>query len=236
MRTFGTQLPILNSYVFLAMTFGLKATILSSTALAGLINLSQFATSLAQHAQAADVSTNTTTALSIPKPRPAAILTPANPPNSATGSANFSAPATSTPASASSSVVAAQERLLAAGMKPEFAASYLEVQTKTGTPWQLLAAVHKIETGQSGDTSRTSSAGATGPMQFMPATFARYAQDGDGNGSKNITNFNDALLTAGHYLAAGGADKGSYTTALFNYNHSASYVVTVLGIAHRLGL
>ena len=44
-------------------------------------------------------------------------------------------------------------------------------------------------------------AGATGPMQFMPATFALYAADGDGNGTTDITNLSDSLLTAGRYLA-----------------------------------
>ena len=96
--------------------------------------------------------------------------------------------------------------------------------------------MHYTETGQSDNTARRSYAGAVGPMQFMPATFAHYAQDGDGNGTKDITNFQDSLLTAGRYLAAGGADKGRYENALFNYNHSSVYVTHVLSIAHRLGL
>jgi len=133
-------------------------------------------------------------------------------------------------------VAAAQAKLSAAGLKPAFAANYLAVQAQTGTPWQLLAAVHRIETGQSGDTTRSSYAGATGPMQFMPATFNHYALDGDGNGTKDIHDLDDALLTAGRYLAAGGAARGNYQTALFNYNHSNTYVANVLAIAHRLGL
>jgi len=55
-------------------------------------------------------------------------------------------------------------------------------------------------------------------MQFMPRTFAAYAMDGDGDGAKSITDLEDAMLTAGRYLAAGGADKGKYTAALYNYN------------------
>ena len=73
-------------------------------------------------------------------------------------------------------------------------------------------------------------------MQFMPATFRIYAQDGDGDGAKDIHNLDDAMLTAGHYLAAGGATRRQYSTALYHYNHSSSYVGKVLNLAHRLGL
>ena len=212
------------------MTFGLKTTLLTSCALAASLNCIQFVGSYNQHAQAsfnngsieaasgqattaAGSATKAVTATPVPSPAPLIMA-----------------------AAAQSPTIAVQTKLSAAGLKPNFAANYLDVQSKTGTPWQLLAAVHRIESGQSGDTAIRSSAGALGPMQFMPATFAHYAQDGDANGTKQITNFDDALLTAGRYLAAGGADKGKYTTALYNYNHSNSYVNNVLTIAKRLGL
>src|SRR5262249_38651869 len=124
----------------------------------------------------------------------------------------------------------------AAGLNPVYAGLYLSVQQHTGTPWQVLAAVHHYETGQAGTTTRTSSAGATGPMQFLPATFARYAADGNGDGQADIHNLDDAMLTAGRYLAAGGAGRGQYSTALYHYNHSWSYVSRVLDLAHQLGL
>jgi membrane-bound lytic murein transglycosylase B len=73
-------------------------------------------------------------------------------------------------------------------------------------------------------------------MQFMPATFAHYAMDGDGNGTRDITDVDDAVMSAGRYLAANGAKSGNYTNALYQYNHSSSYVSTVRGIAARLGL
>ncbi|HSX01214.1 MAG TPA: lytic transglycosylase domain-containing protein [Candidatus Saccharimonas sp.] len=159
-------------------------------------------------------------------------------------SASSSHPATATLASehaaiilpSDTSVSQAATQLSAAGLDPAYASLYLGVQAQTGTPWQLLAAVHETETHQSGNTSRTSPAGATGPMQFLPATFRTYALDGDGDGHAVITNVNDAVLTAGRYLAAGGAARGDYRTALYHYNHSWSYVSHVLGIASRLGL
>lgn len=128
------------------------------------------------------------------------------------------------------------ERLTAAGLKPDYAAIYLGVEAQTGTPWQLLAAVHQVETGQRGDTSTTSSAGAQGPMQFLPSTFQSYGMDGDDNGTRDIHDLDDAMLSAGRYLAANGAAKGHYRDALYHYNHSEAYVSRVMGIAHQLGL
>ncbi len=206
------------------MIINLKTTIFASASLAGLLNLIQFAVSYDQRAQAEFAPSWAYAASAHPSPAPLA-------------SKPSSVPPATTPApnatDLSQSVAA---KLIAAGLKPTFAPSYLTVQTKTGTPWQILAAVHETETGQSGSTARRSYAGATGPMQFMPATFNRYALDGDGNGTKDITNLDDALLTAGRYLAAGGAARGSYQSALYNYNHSNIYVAHVMSIARRLGL
>lgn len=205
------------------MTSGLKTTIFGSFVLAGLLNAIQFASDYNHSSKEAFSPSWADAATAKPK--------------SATASAAAVTPIiTPTPAPALGPVAAAQAKLTAAHLKPEFAASYLSVQAQTGTPWQLLAAVHQIETGQSGDTTRSSYAGAVGPMQFMPATFAHYALDGDGNGTRTITDFDDALLSAGNYLRAGGADKGRYSAALYDYNHSYTYVNNVMAIAHRLGL
>ncbi len=208
------------------MNFSLKSTIIASTALAGLLNLVQFAVSYNYHARDAFTPYWADAAQVTPSPSPATKASAVVPtPSPVTG-----APVPADPAAPIAT------KLSAAGLNPSFAANYLSVQNQTGTPWQLLAAVHETETGQSGNTARKSYAGATGPMQFMPATFAHYAMDGDGNGTKDITDFDDALLTAGNYLRAGGADKAKYSAALYNYNHSNTYVSHVLSIAHRLGL
>lgn len=73
-------------------------------------------------------------------------------------------------------------------------------------------------------------------MQFMPATFRAYGQDGDGDGTRTITDLEDAMLSAGHYLASNGAASGNHRQALYRYNHSWSYVDHVLTTARRLGL
>lgn len=213
------------------MTTGLKTTLIASASLAGLLNIIEFTNSYAQQAHASLVQSSAQTVSARP-----AIVAKAEVVASPVVTPATTAPAAPPVQSAPDPVAAAQTKLASTGLKPEFAASYLSVQAETGTPWQLLAAVHRVETGQSGDTSRASSAGAVGPMQFMPATFAHYALDGDGNGTATITDFDDALLTAGRYLAAGGAARGNYQTALYNYNHSNTYVNNVLAIAHRLGL
>ncbi len=202
----------------------MKKTLLFSTLLAVALNVWQFFASYHQR-EAAFNAPWTADAASSPAPAAKAVAAPATP-----------APSTAPAPPAADPAIATAARLSAAGLKPDFAALYLAVQTRTGTPWQLLAAVHQTETGQSGDTSRASYAGAIGPMQFMPATFRAWVVDGDGNGTTQITDLDDAMYTAGRYLAAGGADKGNYSAALYHYNHSGAYVSHVLSIAHRLGL
>lgn len=218
------------------MTINLKNTILLSSLLAVSLNIVQFFAGLTEHKDAFSPSwayAASATPMPSSAPPKLPLLQPAGSAPQATlaSTANVTSP---TEQPADTAAVAA--RLASAGLKPDYAGLYLAVQQATGTPWQLLAAVHKMETGQSGSTARTSSAGAVGPMQFMPATFNRYAIDGDGNGTRDITNLTDAMYTAGRYLAAGGAARGAYGSALYNYNHSWTYVSTVTGIYTRLGL
>ncbi|HEY5471853.1 MAG TPA: NlpC/P60 family protein, partial [Candidatus Limnocylindrales bacterium] len=80
-------------------------------------------------------------------------------------------------------------------------------------------------------------AGAQGLMQFMPATFAAYAVDGDADGRTTIHDPADSIYTAAHYLVASGATKGpaGVQQALFTYNHADWYVGDVLYYAHAYG-
>jgi hypothetical protein len=107
--------------------------------------------------------------------------------------------------------------------------------TCDGMEWTVLAAIHKIETGF-GRGRATSSAGAQGPMQFMPATFAAYGVDGDRDGSADINNPADAIFSAAHYLCAngGGRGPGPLARAIWHYNHADWYVALVLKIAGQL--
>lgn len=125
------------------------------------------------------------------------------------------------------------QKLLSAGFKADFYDAYKDAAEKYGLDWQILAAVHKVETGQNGDTARKSSAGAGGPMQFMPSTFRAYAVDGNGDGVLQMENVHDAIYTAANYLATNKNQK-DITFALFRYNHSQSYVNKVKALASSI--
>ena len=108
-------------------------------------------------------------------------------------------------------------------------------ETCEGMDWTLLAAVHRTETSFGRGTA-VSSAGALGPMQFMPATWATYGVDGDGDGDGASDDVVDAVFGAANYLCANGAgDPTRLRAAVFNYNHSLDYVDEVLSIAASYG-
>jgi soluble lytic murein transglycosylase-like protein len=103
--------------------------------------------------------------------------------------------------------------------------------TCPGLPSAVLVAIGQIESSM-GLQSRTSSAGAAGPMQFLPSTWAAYGADGDGDGVSDLTNPVDAVYGAARLLCAnGGADPARLPSALWNYNHSDDYVRQVISLA-----
>ncbi|MGV9857912.1 lytic transglycosylase domain-containing protein [Gordonia sp. NPDC003425] len=75
---------------------------------------------------------------------------------------------------------------------------------------------------------------AVGPMQFLPATWQKYAADGNGDGIADPQNIFDAALTTARYLCDGNLDLRNPVaegTAVLRYNNSADYVSNVLGFA-----
>ncbi|MFC4854033.1 lytic transglycosylase domain-containing protein [Actinophytocola glycyrrhizae] len=75
---------------------------------------------------------------------------------------------------------------------------------------------------------------AVGAMQFIPSTWEGYAADGNADGVRSPHNVYDATVAAGKYLCSGGMDLSNpqdRATAVFRYNHSNSYVATVLSWA-----
>ena len=100
-----------------------------------------------------------------------------------------------------------------------------------GEDWYILAAVGKVESDH-GRNMGPSSAGALGPMQFMPSTWESYGLDANKDGKANIMDPEDAIPAAAHYLKVGGAPDDWYK-ALYSYNHAGWYVEKVLRMAER---
>ena len=85
-----------------------------------------------------------------------------------------------------------------------------------------LAAINLIET-RMGRIRGDSSAGAQGPMQFIPSTWAAY-------GEGDVNSDHDSILAAARYLKAAGAP-GNMSKAVLAYNHDARYVAAVAAYA-----
>ena len=118
-------------------------------------------------------------------------------------------------------------------------ASYLELFRASaalycpGLSWTVLAAIGQIESGD-GQNMGPSTAGALGPMQFLPSTWAAWGIDGFGEaGPPNVMDPFDAVPSAARLLCADGATTGGQglRQAIFDYNHATWYVDEVLTLA-----
>jgi membrane-bound lytic murein transglycosylase B len=103
---------------------------------------------------------------------------------------------------------------------------YRAAQRMTGVPWTYLAAIHLVET-RMGRIRGPSTAGALGPMQFMPATWAKYGAGGDINDPR------DAVMAAARLLKDHGAPR-DMAGALWHYNPSSRYVGAVTEYARTM--
>ncbi len=117
--------------------------------------------------------------------------------------------------------------------KDKYKALYKSAAARYGfeEDWYVLAAVGWIESQHGGNVG-PSSAGAMGPMQFLPSTWVSSGVDGNRDGTRNILDPEDAIPAAARYLKLGGAP-GDWTAALYTYNHSEAYVNDVLDSAER---
>ena len=115
-------------------------------------------------------------------------------------------------------------------------ALYTAAADRYHLPWTLLAGIGMEETGHGAHTA-TSTAGAQGLMQFMPATWAAYGVDGDGDGHADIHTAADSIYSAANYLTASGVTAGveGVRRAIFAYNHADWYVNDVLYYAAAYG-
>jgi hypothetical protein len=101
----------------------------------------------------------------------------------------------------------------------ELLSYYRQSESESGVGWNYLAAINLIET-RLGSIVGVSTAGAQGPMQFLPSTFAAYGRGGD------ISSPRDSIMAAGRYLAANGF-ANDRDHAIYGYNHAHHYVQAV---------
>jgi membrane-bound lytic murein transglycosylase B len=104
-------------------------------------------------------------------------------------------------------------------------ADYRAAQAATGVGWSYLAAINFVETNF-GRIAGLSSAGAEGPMQFLPGTWAIY-------GRGDVHRARDAIFAAARLLASHGAPANT-SSAVYAYNPSSRYVDAVQRYASRL--
>jgi soluble lytic murein transglycosylase-like protein len=100
---------------------------------------------------------------------------------------------------------------------------YQEANVKFGVDPSYLAAINFIESNF-GRVNGPSSAGALGPMQFIPGTWAAFGLGG------NVNDPHDAILGAANYLVHNGAP-ADMRDAIWHYNNSFDYVDSVESFA-----
>ena len=125
----------------------------------------------------------------------------------------------------------------ASGGKP---ATYLQLFRESaarycpGMSWTVLAAIGQIESGDGANVG-PSTAGAEGPMQFLPSTWQEWGITAFGEpGPPNVMDPYDAVPSAARLLCAAGAGTvAGLPGAILAYNHATWYVAEVLALAQQ---
>jgi membrane-bound lytic murein transglycosylase B len=85
---------------------------------------------------------------------------------------------------------------------------------------------------------RGSGSGAFGYPQFLPTSYLQYGADGNGDGLVSLYDTSDAAASCARYFSGHGWRPGlspaERRTVVWQYNHSAAYVDTVLALAARI--
>ncbi|MBV9368030.1 MAG: transglycosylase SLT domain-containing protein [Solirubrobacterales bacterium] len=116
-------------------------------------------------------------------------------------------------------------RVIAPPAAADLLGYFKAAQAQSGVPWEYLAAIEFVES-RFGRVHGLSTAGAQGPMQFLPASWARY-------GRGDVNNPRDAIFAAARYLVANGAPD-AMANALYHYNPSGDYVSAITDYALRM--
>jgi hypothetical protein len=96
---------------------------------------------------------------------------------------------------------------------------YLEAEQTYGVGWSYLASINFIKSNF-GRVNGPSSAGAEGPMQFIPGTWVEYGQGG------NINDPHDAIMAAARLLVHNHW-AANPRQAIWHYNNDYDYVDSV---------
>jgi hypothetical protein len=127
-----------------------------------------------------------------------------------------------------------------AAVPPAMLALYrAAAKTCPGLAWSVLAGIGTVESSNGTSTlpgvrSGANFAGAEGPMQFEPATFAAYAYPVPPGGVSPPSPYDpvDAVYAAARDLCAnGGGTRAGLPGAVLAYNHAQWYVDEVLALA-----
>lgn len=116
-------------------------------------------------------------------------------------------------------------RIVAPEPADRLLAHYRKAQRLTGIHWTYLAAINLVET-KMGRIQGLSTAGARGPMQFMPGTWAEV-------GRGDIDDPHDSIQAAARYLVRRGGLR-DISKGLRGYNNSRHYVTGVRLYAERM--
>lgn len=135
----------------------------------------------------------------------------------------------------SGGATAAPSKLALADIPPKMLALYQRAAPECpGLSWTILAAIGKAETDHGRHPTMVSSAGAVGPMQFLPSTFKAYAHPVPPGGKRPPTPWDpvNAVYAAARLLCANGAKHNkNLRRAIWHYNPADWYVNKVLKIA-----
>ncbi len=105
----------------------------------------------------------------------------------------------------------------------DLAGFYKTSGSRHSIDWSYLASINYVES-DFGRNNGPSSAGALGPMQFMPGTWADFGSGGD------VMSPRDSIEAAARYLRAMGGP-ANMDRAIYRYNNDADYVASIQGFA-----
>lgn len=154
-------------------------------------------------------------------------------PQASTPSGNSESPGLSPKSSGNPSFVSqswSEEAL--SDIPEEYLPIYEKAAEEYGLDAAILAAIGDLESdhGRGDNDCAANFAGAQGPMQFIGSTWANVGVDGNGDGTADVCDPEDAIPGAANYLQLEGAPQ-DYHSAILAYNNAEWYYQDVVARA-----